>query len=825
MNYSYLVKKPTNQIQQKMAKIKHNNFIDTVDEVLSGAKEVGVLHLYAEDKKLTGRTIQIKGKEMYHFGTTGYLGLEQEDRIKEAAIQAIRDYGTQFPLSKSYISHPLYSELEAKIEEMYGIPPIITKNSTLGHLAIIPTLLRDEDGVIMDHQVHWSVQNACQLLKLRGIPVEMIRHNNLNMLEEKIKQLSSKCDKIWYMADGVYSMFGDYAPMAELMEITKKYSQLHLYFDDVHGMSWIGKNGTGFVFDSIKELSENIVVVGTLSKTFGASGATLFCKNEKLRNKIKNFGGPLTFSAQLEPASVGAAIASANIHLSPEITIRQKELAEKIDYFNQLLSLDNLPIISKNDSPVFFLGMGTPVSAYNFVHRLFKEGFFLNLGIYPAVPIKNTGIRITLSSHNQKQDIHELAEAMKYHYPKALEETNNSDEKVRKAFGLTIHNTISIKNSIEDDIIIEEKTTIEDMNKSDWNKRMAKNNIFDWDGLVYLEKAFKNNTDQFNNWEFFYYTIKDKKGKILLMTFGTYGIWKDDMLATESVSKQLEEIRKTNPLHLTSKVISLGCLFTEGKHFYVNQEEELAERAVKLLLDKLEEKYNDLKADMLVLRDFEEKNTWDKVIQEQGYFKINMPESCVYNAEKWLNYEDFSKLLSPRSRKHFNKEIIPFEKHYTIEIKDSLSDEEMEVAYQLYENVKNNNYAINTFQYAKSVFEKMNECPNWEFILLNLNTVETTPLVGVMFCYKNQNHTYVPELIGMDYRWAKEFNLYRQLLFQTIKRANELNFPQIDFGVSASFEKKKVGAKIIPKVAYVQARDNYTMEVMNTIQNDYKSIS
>ena len=564
-----------------MAKIKHNNFIDTVDEVLSGAKEVGVLHLYAEDKKLTGRTIQIKGKEMYHFGTTGYLGLEQEDRIKEAAIQAIRDYGTQFPLSKSYISHPLYSELEAKIEEIYGIPPIITKNSTLGHLAIIPTLLRDEDGVIMDHQVHWSVQNACQLLKLRGIPVEMIRHNNLNMLEEKIKQLSSKCDKIWYMADGVYSMFGDYAPMAELMELTKKYSQLHLYFDDVHGMSWIGKNGTGFVFDSIKELPENIVVVGTLSKTFGASGATLFCKNEKLRNKIKNFGGPLTFSAQLEPASVGAAIASANIHLSPEITIRQKELAEKIDYFNQLLSQGNLPIISKNDSPVFFLGMGTPVSAYNFVHRLFKEGFFLNLGIYPAVPIKNTGIRITLSSHNQKQDIHELAEAMKYHYPKALEETNNSDEKVRKAFGLTIHNTISIKNSIEDDIIIEEKTTIEDMNKSDWNKWMAKNNIFDWDGLVYLEKAFKNNTDQFNNWDFFYYTIKDKKGKILLMTFGTYGIWKDDMLATESVSKQLEEIRKTNPFHLTSKVISLGCLFTEGKHCYINQEEELAEKAVK----------------------------------------------------------------------------------------------------------------------------------------------------------------------------------------------------------------------------------------------------
>jgi 7-keto-8-aminopelargonate synthetase-like enzyme len=283
-----------------MAKIKHNNFIDTVDEVIAGAKKEGVLHLYAEDKALNGRTIQISGKKMFHFGTTGYLGLEQDNRLKEAAITAIQKYGTQFPLSKTYISNPLYSELESKIEKMYGIPPIITKNSTLGHLAVIPTVVRDEDGVILDHQVHWSVQNACQLLKIRGIPVEMIRHNNLNMLEDKIKFLTTRCNKIWYMADGVYSMFGDFAPIPDLMELCKKYPQLHLYFDDVHGMSWRGKNGTGYVLDILKNLPDNVLLFGTLSKTFGASGATLLCTNNRLREKIKNFGGPLTFSAQLE---------------------------------------------------------------------------------------------------------------------------------------------------------------------------------------------------------------------------------------------------------------------------------------------------------------------------------------------------------------------------------------------------------------------------------------------------------------------------------------------------------------------------------------------
>jgi 7-keto-8-aminopelargonate synthetase-like enzyme len=808
-----------------MAKIKHNNFIDIVDEVLTGAKNEGVLHLYAEDKFLTGRTIQIKGKEMFHFGTTGYLGLEQDLRLKQAAISAIHNFGTQFPLSKSYISHPLYSELEHKIELMYGIPPIITKNSTLGHLAVIPTLIRDEDAVIMDHQVHWSVQNACQLLKLRGIPVEMIRHSNLEMLEDKIKQLINKCHKIWYMADGVYSMFGDYAPIPELLILTQKYTQLHLYFDDVHGMSWKGKNGTGFIFDKIKELPENCLVVSTLSKTFGASGATVFCKNQKLRDKIKNFGGPLTFSAQLEPASVAAAIASANIHLSSEIEWKQKNLANKIGYFNQLLSKGNLPIISKNDSPVFFLGMGTPVTAYNFVQRLYKEGFFLNLGIYPAVPIKNTGIRITLSSHNQQDDITALANAMEYHFPKTLEETNNSENKIKRAFGIDIGKNQKISTSKELELFIEEKKTIQNIEKSEWNQYMEKQNIFDWEGMAYLEKTFSQHPDPTNQWDFYYYTIKDCKGDIILMTFFTFGLWKDDMLATESVSIHLEEIRKTNPLYLTSKVLSMGSLFTEGKHCFINQQNPLAEKAVKLLLDTIEEKQNKLHAEMLVLRDFEEDNKYNKTIVDQGYFKINMPESCVLQIPKWNTNAEFASGLSTRSRKHFIKEIEPFEKYYDVTIKGKLTKIEISRAYQLYNNVKDNNYAINTFRYSQEIIENMNESPNWEFIVLTLKTEIENPFVGVMFCYKNNNHTYVPELIGMDYKWAKEFQLYRQLLFQTIKRANELQFLRIDFGVSASFEKRKLGAKAIPKIAYIQTRDNYAMELINTLQNDFKAIS
>lgn len=235
-----------------MAKIKHNNFLDSVVSVLSEAKDAGVLHLYAEGSSFNGRHITISGKELYHFGTTGYLGLEQDERLKEGAIQAITNYGTQFPLSKSYISHHLYGELESLISQVYGHHIIITKNSTLGHMAVIPSILEDGDGVILDHQVHWSVQNAVTPLKLRSIPVEMIRHSNLEMLEDKIKKLQSTCTKIWYMADGVYSMYGDYAPVEELIRLSTKYPQLYLYFDDVHGMSWKGHNGNGYVMSMLR---------------------------------------------------------------------------------------------------------------------------------------------------------------------------------------------------------------------------------------------------------------------------------------------------------------------------------------------------------------------------------------------------------------------------------------------------------------------------------------------------------------------------------------------------------------------------------------------
>ncbi|GAB4519602.1 MAG: hypothetical protein Tsb004_30690 [Allomuricauda sp.] len=801
-----------------MAKIKHHNFLNTVHEVFTDAKQAGVLHLYAGGKSFSGRTIEVKGKELYHFGTTGYLGLEQDNRLKTAAMDAIEKYGTQFPLSKSYISNPLYKDLEANIREMYGHPIVITKNSTLGHLGVIPSAVDDDDVIILDHQVHWTVQNAAKMLKTRSVPIEMICHNNLQMLEDKIKKYQHSKRHIWYMADGIYSMYGDYAPVKELMELSKTYPQLHFYFDDVHGMSWVGKNGTGYVLDQLKELPENVLLFGTLSKTFGASGAVLACSNPKLYDKIKTFGGPLTFSAQLEPASVAAAIASAQIHLSPEIYELQQELRERIDYFNTCLSATELPLIDQNESPVFYIGTGMPKTGYNFVNRLMGEGFFVNLGIFPAVPVKNTGVRITISRHNEKAEIKGLTEAMEHHFPLALEQTGTSSERVFHAFKL--EPKVKTEPQQSNNLNIEIFDTILQVDRNQWNRYMGGQGVYDWEGMKFLETTFQGNVQKEHNWLFRYVIIKDSKGVPILMAFLTLSLWKDDMLAQAEVSATIEQERTSQPYHLTSMVLSLGCLFTEGDHLYWDTTHKQQDAARETLLELLEKMEQQLGAKMAVLRDFGPKTSWNEAIYGHGFLRVQMPNSCTVDLKGVVSINEYMEQLSARNRRHFRKDIQPFLELTESKIISKANKHEIQEFKRLFSEVQKRNLGLNTFSFPDKLFDQMNENHLWEFIVLTPKG-EPNQILGAMFCYTNQTAVYVPAFVGMDYDFLETYATYRQLLYRTIERAIALKLPKIDFGMTASFEKRKLGATVHEKYAYLQTNDNFILETIGVMEGQH----
>ena len=234
-----------------MAKSKHNHLLDTISDLILNAQQAGLVHLYTEGEHTNGRYITIKGQRLRHFGTTSYLGLEQDHRLKDAAIAAIHQYGTQFPMSKTYVSFGLCKELEDCLREMYQRPVAISKNSTLAHIGLIPSLIRDEDAMVLDQQVHASVQNAAQLLKPRGVTVQMVKHSNMEMLESTILRLRNTHRRIWYAADGIYSMFGDTVPLPELMQLMEKIPAVVSVSRRCARHELAGKHGTGYVMDQL----------------------------------------------------------------------------------------------------------------------------------------------------------------------------------------------------------------------------------------------------------------------------------------------------------------------------------------------------------------------------------------------------------------------------------------------------------------------------------------------------------------------------------------------------------------------------------------------
>ncbi|MBT1703530.1 aminotransferase class I/II-fold pyridoxal phosphate-dependent enzyme [Chryseosolibacter indicus] len=805
-----------------MAKIRHNKFLDTVDEIFSDAKNKGVFHLYTEDEAYTGRKVRIKGKDLFHFGTTGYLGLEQDPRLKKSAIEAILRYGTQFPLSKTYVSFVLYSDLEEHLHRMYQNPVLVAKNSTLCHLAVIPSVVRDEDVVILDHQVHNSVQSACTMLKPRGIPVDMIKHSNLNMLEDKIKEYGNKYRKVWYMIDGVYSMFGDVAPIEELTYLLKKYPLFNLYVDDVHGMSWAGKHGTGYVLSKLGKLPDKVILVSTLSKSFGASGATMICADKEISRYVKNFGGPLSFSAQLEPPSVAAALASAQIHLSDEIYEMQNELKDKITYCNALLKNTTLPLIDENLCPVFFIGTGLPAIGFNLANRLMNEGYYVNLGVFPAVPVKNTGIRFTISRHNKKEDIKGLIDAMVYHHPKALEEANYSPNRIRRSFNLPLMGEDREGVKIPSSLVLEHAATIDNVDPVAWDNSLGKNSSFDRRGLKFFEDVFANNDKPEDNWSFDYFIVKDTSAKVILATYFTTSLWKDDMLSPASVSIDIELKRTTDSYYLTSRVTGMGSLISEGDHLYIDKNSPQWKEALVLLLNavyKIQEKNN---ATMVVLRDFEEDDQEIKdFFQSQGFIKIHLPESCVIEDLNWESKEEFLQTLSANSRAKIKKDVFKYEHFFDVEIKHVVSEEELAYYYQLFSNVKSRNFDLNSFTYPKKLFSNMRNYSGWEFMVLKIKPEfddrAVKKPVAVAFNYFNDTKIYNAVLIGLDYEMSEQFQVYRQAFFVLLKNAKKLGAKRVNLGFSASIEKRKFGARIIPKVAYVQAKDNFNLELIESM--------
>lgn len=807
-----------------MAKINHNNHLNTIDSLFTDAKNRGVLHLQSSAGHVSGRSILIDGNERLNFGSLGYLGLETDQRLKDGAIDFVQRYGTQSVMSRTYITTSIMEELEAAITQVFGAKALVYSRASTAHISLIPTLVDRDDAIILDQQCHFSIQTASQLQRQKGVTIEMVKHNNLDMLESKIKELRNTHQKIWYMADGVYSMFGDVAPMPELIALADKYPQLWLYVDDAHGMSWCGARGRGYVLKDM-DLYHKLVLVSTMAKGFGAHGGIAVFPNEELYRKVKVFGGPLSYSLPLSPADIGACIASARIHLSDEIYSMQQELLHKMDYCNGLLNVSGLPVISNPETPIYFIGMGQPKVGYNMVSRLLEEGMYLNASFFPMVPVKSTGLRFGLTRNHTEDDIKKLVDAMVWHFPKALEEEGRTEQQVRRAFRLPIkpEPVLPLPKSTmgREGLHLQYERSIAALNAEEWNGMMANFGTIDADGMAFMEEAFSGNDKPEENWDFHYFIVRDGDGKLVLATFFTEGIFKDDFLADASVSKQIEEKRIQDPYYLSTKTLFSGSMISEGSHLYLDKNHAQWQNALQYLLHEVGELQERLQVKKVMFSDFlATDESLAEVFMQSGFFKIDMPYCNVIKGLNWKDKDAFLAGLSGMNRRNVRKEAIAYEHCYTVEIKQTLSPEECAYFYQLFLNVKRRNYGLNFYDYPQRILETMSNHKNWEFLILRLtpelDSREDHQAVAALWCYKGATH-YSPMIIGMDYRFNQAYKVYKQALYQTVLRAKALGVKNVYFGFSADTEKKKYGAVQVAKVAFAQAKDNFNMEVIESM--------
>jgi 7-keto-8-aminopelargonate synthetase-like enzyme len=381
----------------------------SVDETFTEGIALGLAHLNAEDLELSGRFVTLRGRRQVNFGSCSYLGLETDLRLKNAACDAVARFGVQFASSRAYVSCPPYRELERLLGAIFEAPLVVAQTTTLAHFAALPILVGRGDAVVCDQLVHSSVQAVLPTLQAAGAFCRFVRHNRTDRLDELVTALGRKHGRVWYLADGIYSMQGDPAPLPALRELVARHERLHLYIDDAHGMSWTGVHGCGSVLGAGAPPPRTVVVT-SLAKAFAAGGAVLVFPDAETARLVRTCGSSLIFSGPLQPPLIGAGLASARIHLSAEMDERQAKLLERIRLFNRLAEARGVLLGSKAETPIRFVAVGDNPTTYRMAGDLMKQGFYANTAVFPAVPAGRGGLRVAITLHQTLDDIRDLVD-------------------------------------------------------------------------------------------------------------------------------------------------------------------------------------------------------------------------------------------------------------------------------------------------------------------------------------------------------------------------------------------------------------------------------
>lgn len=359
-------------------------------------KALGVYPYFRVIESEQDTEVTMNGKKVLMFGSNSYLGLTNHPKIKEAAIEATKKYGSGCAGSR-FLNGTLdiHVELENKLAEFVGKEEALIFSAGFNvNMGVVSMLTGREDYLIFDELDHASIMAGKQMSFSKTLK---FKHNDMESLEKKLQMCEPDKVKL-IVVDGVFSMEGDVTKLPEIVSLCKKYNA-NVYVDEAHSLGVFGKQGRG-ICDHFGLTKDVDVIMGTFSKSLASIGG--FCAaDSSVINFLRHNARPYIFSASITPAATASVLAALEI---------MKNEPERMEHLWKITNMAlegfrNLGFeIGHTETPIIPLFIRDNEKTFLFTKLLFEEGIFVNPVVSPAVPSTDTLVRFSLmATHTEEQ--------------------------------------------------------------------------------------------------------------------------------------------------------------------------------------------------------------------------------------------------------------------------------------------------------------------------------------------------------------------------------------------------------------------------------------
>src|SRR4051795_1255521 len=375
-------------------------------EQLRAARDADLLPYFRQLEGPAGPVVEMEGAERIMLGSNNYLGLTADPRVQQAARDALDKYGTGLTGSRLLNGTlDLHLDLERELAEWMGTEEAIV--FTTGHQAnvgTLGTLLVPGDTVIADSGDHASILDGCLLSRAKLRP---FRHNRLDKLEKALERAGADGGGVLVVVDGVFSMEGDLAPLAEIAELCARHGA-RLMVDEAHGAGVLGARGAGA--SELLGVEDRVDLrMGTFSKSLASCGGFIAGPAEVIEY-LRIASRAFLFTASAVPAAVGAALAALRIVRSAEGPELFARVLDNARYLNRGLHdlgfrvVEPLPLPDGTSTvtPIVPVVVGDDWKAVLLWRALYDAGVYVNVALHPAVPPAGALLRTSVMATHDR---------------------------------------------------------------------------------------------------------------------------------------------------------------------------------------------------------------------------------------------------------------------------------------------------------------------------------------------------------------------------------------------------------------------------------------